>query len=103
MTAKEACAALVNSVGQGELATRVDEDHALLSERHSFAELVDPNGLTAKYPWMLMSASQRYWDLIKSSGVEERVDRRNGFGKVKRYAFFSDGLELTNGKHIVGQ
>ncbi len=100
----DVCKTVIAEVGQST-GGAIDHQLNAVFERHSLSDLIKPGdeNLAKRYPWLVMSSAQRALDMISSEGVKEVTDSRNGFGRVKRYAFFSDAVDLTGNKHIVGQ
>lgn len=98
----QACSALIGQ--ELGLLQSVDQRSQILAERKSLSELLEtgPESLIHKHPWLIMNSAQRALHMIYDSGVREVPDRSVGFGTRKRYAFFSDGIDLTNGNFIVG-
>ena len=96
------CAELMGD--QADVLEALDIDQGIKDERHEFSALLDvgPNSLIHQHPWLIMNSAQRLLHMLYATGVREVPDRRVGFGTRKRYSFFSDAVDLTDGKFIVG-
>lgn len=72
--------------------------------RYLLSDLLVPGdeSLIKKHPWIIMNSAQRLLHMIYKAGVREIPDRRLGYGTRKRYAFFSDAIDLTGGAFVVG-
>jgi predicted Ser/Thr protein kinase len=99
---KAACGSLMGE--SASLLSQADLQSSIASERHNLSALLKtgPESLIHQHPWMIMNSAQRALHMIYREGVKEVPDRKVGFGTRKRYAFFSDAVELTDGQFVVG-
>ncbi len=89
-------------------ASELDPTLVLLDGVFPLTDFVTPDAsgktLAQKHPTVILNAAQRLLALINSQGVRPMNDPNTGEeNAIRRYSLFSDGLEVANGKRIIGQ
>lgn len=100
LTPQQLCAALLG--GDSAAGDEPLDGYADLTAKYKLLEFFNPNGgLALERPLVGMNAAHRLLALVLSEPVSDRPDPDAPLHRLKRYAFFTAGSEITEGRRVV--